>query len=180
MLGHSLTFLHPKLLLPLNALRHTASSMEGCTGTSRRVLGMPLPPLPTAGWVTAEGLPRQVGEWERDPCPCLAAGDRGCMQHAQAQGGIRAMEQRPGPAALPQLPPVMAWWERVGGPEPLPIAPATSQASRDRLVLELGAWRLWSQGTGTAGLQGCIQPVQPWCRCISPHFWELHACQQRS
>lgn len=25
-------------------------------------------------------------------------------------------------------------------------------------------------------LQGCIQPVQPQCECISPHCWELHAC----
>lgn len=95
MLRHSLTFLYPKLLLPSNPRRHTASSMDRCTGTSHRVLGMPLPPAPTAAWITAEVLPRQTGEWERHPCPCPVAGDRGCVQHAQAQGGVGAMGQRP-------------------------------------------------------------------------------------
>lgn len=117
MLRHSFTYLHPKLLLPSNPCRRTASSMEGCTGTSHRVPGMPLPPAPTAAWVTAKGLPRRAGEFERDPCPCPTAGDRGCVQHAQAQGGVRATGQRPGPVALPQMPPVMARWERVGGPD---------------------------------------------------------------
>lgn len=117
MLRHSFTYLQPKLLLPSNPCRRTASSMEGCTGTSHRVPGMPLPPAPTAAQVTAKGLPRRAGEFKRDPCPCPTAGDRGCVQHAQAQGGVRATGQRPGPVALPQMPPVMAPWERVGSPD---------------------------------------------------------------
>lgn len=84
-----------------------------------------------------------AGEWKRDPCPHAAMGDRGYVQQAQAQRGIRAMGQRLGLAGLPQLPPVMAWWKRVGGPDALPIAPVTSQASRDRFVPEPGAQRLW-------------------------------------
>lgn len=106
---HSLTSLHPKLLLPSNPCRHTASSGEGCTGTSHSRLGMALCPAPTAAWVTAEGLPGKVGEWGKDLCSYPAVGDGGSVQHAQAQQGVRATSERLGPAALPQLPPMMAW-----------------------------------------------------------------------
>lgn len=62
MLKHSLISLHPELLLSLNPRRHSASSMEGCTGNSHRVLGVSLPPAPTAVQVITKGLPRGAGE----------------------------------------------------------------------------------------------------------------------
>lgn len=111
------------------------------------------------------GYSRGAGERERDHCPCPAAGDRGCVQHAQAKRGVGSMGQSLGLAALPQLPPVMVWWERVGSPDPLPPPWDWSRVPGGS----------GSRRTGTAGLQGCVQPVQPQQEYISPRFWELHA-----
>lgn len=81
-LRHSLTSLHPELMLPLNPCGHTACSVEGCTGTSHRMLGMPLPPAPTAAWVTTEGLENGRGTI----APVLLPGTEAvCSMHRQSR-----------------------------------------------------------------------------------------------
>lgn len=141
MLKHSLTSLHPKLLLPSNPCSHTAFSMEECTGTSCRVLRM----HSLQAGSLLRGCPGQLRNRKRAlvPAPLQGTDTVGSMHSHRG-----SWSQRPGPAAPPQLSPVMAWWERVGSPEP--IAPATSQASRDRAVcpeaLEPGDRDSWAPG----------------------------------
>lgn len=72
---HNPTSLHPKLLLPSNHHGQTASSMKACMGTRMLLL-----PAPTPDWVTAKGLPRQIGT-ESDLSPCPTVGHRGSRKH---------------------------------------------------------------------------------------------------
>lgn len=95
-----------------------------------------------------------------------------CGQHTQAQAC--QSHGREAHATLAELPPVMVWWERLGSPDCLPISPPPPMPA-DMSVLELGAQKLWSQRTGTAGPQACIHLMQPWCKCIFPCFREPHA-----
>lgn len=88
------------------------------------------------------------------------------------------MAQRPGPTALPQLPPAMAWWEQVGGPGPLALPlPRSAEAG--------SGYQTWaSRGSGASKqeqLGSRLHPaMQARCQGALPCFWGLHACRQRS